>query len=67
MRNNKDKKRELEKMKEMLNIDSESLKKFTFKYSSPHLGRTSSPARPRTPTSAKSNSCSRAASRRTHK
>jgi hypothetical protein len=31
MRNNKDKKRELEKMKEMLNIDTESLKKFQFR------------------------------------
>ena len=31
MRNNKDKKRELERMKEMLNIDTESLKKFNYK------------------------------------
>lgn len=31
MRNNKDKKRELERMKEMLNIDTESLKKFHYK------------------------------------
>ena len=31
MKNHKDKKRELEKMKEMLNIDTESLKKFEYR------------------------------------
>lgn len=67
MRNHKDKKKELEKMKEMLNIDAESLKKFEYKYSIAYIGLTSPGNRTRTCISGKCSSFSRRGKRKTRK
>jgi hypothetical protein len=57
MRNHKEKKRELERMREMLNIDSDSLRKFAFRYLCSNADPISAKRRTKTSTFGRSSSC----------